>query len=357
MAKISTAFRDLNSRPHILYRFYDRTSVLLYVGITVDLSVRMADHARDKHWWGEVDRSATRIEYYDSRPAALTAEREAIRIEKPLHNDHHNESVELPVDAPLSEYSWDLEYFTSELLDAVSEEERDNVLADSETDFMGTTNSVADQRNQAAGSILMTIAWDRMQVKRHIDELYRYTVALGDSRFKGYLSELLAHRRKAKSYVSDYAMAAMFIRSFGAARAADYLDGLPGPEGDGWRECALAAGRKNSEDIERWSADYAILYKDGGWLVNGLCAGPSWRGSRCARTDLRTTTFEICPAGCPADVPCEGHNRWCDKHTNAAMYGRLELLADDPWAAFPIKGARTPLRANGGGDDPLAAVA
>jgi predicted GIY-YIG superfamily endonuclease len=93
--RISVGKAALEGRPHILYRFYDRTNVLLYIGITVNLEERMAKHAAEKDWWPRVDRSATRIEYYDSRRAALDAEREAIKAEKPLYNDQHNEWVEI----------------------------------------------------------------------------------------------------------------------------------------------------------------------------------------------------------------------------------------------------------------------
>jgi len=96
MPKISVGLAALEDRPHILYRFYDRTGVLLYVGITVDLGVRMAAHARDKDWWTRVDRAATRVGYYDSRTAALKAERQAVQTEQPLYNDHHNTFATAP---------------------------------------------------------------------------------------------------------------------------------------------------------------------------------------------------------------------------------------------------------------------
>ncbi|AEV86714.1 hypothetical protein ACWT_5697 [Actinoplanes sp. SE50] len=94
MARISVGRAELENRPHILYRFYDRTGVLLYVGITVDFADRMATHAKEKDWWVRVDRSATQVDYYDSRRAALDAEREAIKAEKPLENDQHNVFME-----------------------------------------------------------------------------------------------------------------------------------------------------------------------------------------------------------------------------------------------------------------------
>jgi predicted GIY-YIG superfamily endonuclease len=90
---MSVGMAERETKPHILYRFYDRTNVLLYVGITVNLGERMQQHAGSKDWWLHVDRSATRIEYFDTRSAALDAERDAIKSEKPLHNDQHNEWI------------------------------------------------------------------------------------------------------------------------------------------------------------------------------------------------------------------------------------------------------------------------
>ena len=88
---ISIGQASLNARPHALYRFYDRSDVLLYVGITVDPGARFKKHASDKPWWGEVANIS--VTPHQSREAALEAEVGAIRLEKPLYNTVHNTFV------------------------------------------------------------------------------------------------------------------------------------------------------------------------------------------------------------------------------------------------------------------------
>lgn len=89
---ISIGQASLNTRPHALYRFFNSTDVLLYVGITVDPGARFKKHGGDKPWWGQVDRIS--IEHFATRTEALEAERKAIKEEKPLHNVVHNEFVQ-----------------------------------------------------------------------------------------------------------------------------------------------------------------------------------------------------------------------------------------------------------------------
>lgn len=65
-----------------LYRFYGGRR-LLYVGITDNVSTRFTDHAK-KAWWSEVTNIA--FTTYADRAAALEAEVEAIRQERPAYN-------------------------------------------------------------------------------------------------------------------------------------------------------------------------------------------------------------------------------------------------------------------------------
>lgn len=67
-----------------LYRFYDGDGALLYVGITYDLDQRWASHRNSSPWWERAVSNS--VEWYDNRRAALDAELEAIRTERPLHN-------------------------------------------------------------------------------------------------------------------------------------------------------------------------------------------------------------------------------------------------------------------------------
>lgn len=75
------------SRPTSLYRFFDDQGRLLYIGVT---SVPRWDggHRLDKPWWGQV--AEAKVEHFDDRATALTAERYAIKHESPEHNVAHN---------------------------------------------------------------------------------------------------------------------------------------------------------------------------------------------------------------------------------------------------------------------------
>lgn len=67
-----------------VYRFFDASDRLLYVGVTHRARQRIADHAADKDWWADVVRAT--FEHFPSRHEALKAEARAISLEDPLHN-------------------------------------------------------------------------------------------------------------------------------------------------------------------------------------------------------------------------------------------------------------------------------
>lgn len=67
-----------------VYRLYDATDSLIYVGIGSDPESRFKDHARDKEWWPQVARKA--IVWRDSRDDALAEEFETIRAQSPAYN-------------------------------------------------------------------------------------------------------------------------------------------------------------------------------------------------------------------------------------------------------------------------------
>lgn len=67
-----------------LYRLFDAGDRLLYVGISVRPAVRWEEHALSRPWWHLVARKD--VEWLASRSVAADAEREAIRVERPLFN-------------------------------------------------------------------------------------------------------------------------------------------------------------------------------------------------------------------------------------------------------------------------------
>lgn len=71
-----------------LYRLFDESNELLYVGISISAIQRASQHRNRKGWWLNVKR--IEIEHYETRDLALTAEYEAIISERPLHNVMHS---------------------------------------------------------------------------------------------------------------------------------------------------------------------------------------------------------------------------------------------------------------------------
>lgn len=74
----------LRARRTALYRLYDASGQLLYVGIAANLEVRWRAHAKQQSWWPEVARK--QIEWHPDRFEAAAAEVRAIDTEGPLHN-------------------------------------------------------------------------------------------------------------------------------------------------------------------------------------------------------------------------------------------------------------------------------
>ncbi len=70
--------------PQALYRFWGYDETLLYIGITFRPNLRWKNHAKEKEWWHEV--AAITVHMYPSRPAVESAEREAIKRERPKYN-------------------------------------------------------------------------------------------------------------------------------------------------------------------------------------------------------------------------------------------------------------------------------
>lgn len=67
-----------------LYRHFDATDKLLYVGITKNPSRRLSEHAANSHWWNQIAKIT--IERFQSKAHAQVAEKKAIRAEKPEFN-------------------------------------------------------------------------------------------------------------------------------------------------------------------------------------------------------------------------------------------------------------------------------
>ncbi|MFD9247663.1 GIY-YIG nuclease family protein [Streptomyces sp. NPDC059556] len=75
----------MGARPTAVYRLFDLEETLLYVGISVSPDRRFEEHAKNKPWWNEVDRSRTVITWYRDRFAAAVVEQQDERAGTPRY--------------------------------------------------------------------------------------------------------------------------------------------------------------------------------------------------------------------------------------------------------------------------------
>lgn len=71
-----------------LYRFYDSSYQLLYVGISNNFVLRFSQHSQTAEWHNQV--TFSRIEHFKTRTEALAAEKNAIQSEHPIFNKVHS---------------------------------------------------------------------------------------------------------------------------------------------------------------------------------------------------------------------------------------------------------------------------
>ena len=76
-----------------LYRHFNSVGRLLYVGISLDAVRRLMQHRQMKAWYTQI--AKIELQWFDTRPEALRAERDAIKREHPLFNIAFSQDAEL----------------------------------------------------------------------------------------------------------------------------------------------------------------------------------------------------------------------------------------------------------------------
>lgn len=79
-----------------LYRHFDQAGQLLYVGISLSPFTRARQHGMHSPWFEDVTR--INIEWFETRSQAETAEYQAIKRERPLHNQTFNRPAPAPAE-------------------------------------------------------------------------------------------------------------------------------------------------------------------------------------------------------------------------------------------------------------------
>lgn len=67
-----------------LYRAFDSTGGLLYVGISAIPEARMARHRSSSTWYRQM--TSHTVEWFSTRVEAMAAESAAVKTEHPIHN-------------------------------------------------------------------------------------------------------------------------------------------------------------------------------------------------------------------------------------------------------------------------------
>jgi hypothetical protein len=84
----------LAARRTALYRWYDASGDLLYIGISVQPWARAGHHVITQDWAEQM--AVCVVEWHQDRAAAEAAERAAIKAERPRHNKTHAVTEERP---------------------------------------------------------------------------------------------------------------------------------------------------------------------------------------------------------------------------------------------------------------------
>ena len=77
---------------YALYRYFDATGRLLYIGISGDLAMRDTSHISRSRWM-QLTASST-VERFGTLEAVKAAEQEAVESERPLFNVQYNDTPE-----------------------------------------------------------------------------------------------------------------------------------------------------------------------------------------------------------------------------------------------------------------------
>ena len=94
--------KDKNGRT-ALYRHYGDNDLLLYVGISLSATTRLAQHCAASPWGEDIKRVS--IEYFDTRKLAMEAERNAVIFERPLFNkDYFKHKYRIPDNIPFDKF-------------------------------------------------------------------------------------------------------------------------------------------------------------------------------------------------------------------------------------------------------------
>ncbi|GII24284.1 GIY-YIG nuclease family protein [Planosporangium mesophilum] len=323
MPKISAALRDLATRPHALYRFWDRTDVLLYVGITADLPQRMGDHRTDKPWWSQVARVT--VEHFDTREAALKAETESIREERPLYNVQGNILVHAPSnegveDAVRNQVDLILRHM------CVHQDEYDKALSDA-TDAIDEAKNEPDDGLADADPTLLAAELKADSLTTSIFYLERawehLSEWLPDGQYERCRALAEEYERQWNLEIGEAELRDRTAWFIALEYGREYLAKMPPEERDEWFEVArgFLAEHVDDDHLTFHAAHYARAYKANRWYGRAyqMCSGSGRHNAACRNKAAFKVWYRDDPACSPG--PCVGHSELCQSHLRAVLEG------------------------------------
>lgn len=325
MPRTTIGLAELPETPHFLYRLFDRTDTLLYIGITNDPKARFKWHRKNQPWWCDVDQTKTRVDYFPSREAVLKAEAEAIREELPLYNDQHNLTVDTPtrkaVDEALSEFA---EIMLANMLgepDAVklALEEAATDIAELTED--GTPPETMDPAVHAAAIIGQRLQSALFSYERVIDALVGWLP--DDVAVPAYRSAV--EGLGVDPQLRDLELTEAAVANIEYEMSRRLLDGLPPDEAEQWVRAArhyLLAQRHrglaepDGSNVVRLAAVYArAVRSDNPRLFSAYrCSHKEADGQSCLDLGIHRRVVNGCRRCVWERNGCVGHGNWCNRH-------------------------------------------
>ncbi|WP_051797284.1 GIY-YIG nuclease family protein [Catenuloplanes japonicus] len=322
--RVSAALLDLADRPHVLYRFFDRADVLLYVGITANFGARIAKHARDKPWFDQV--VDIRREHYSNRADALTAEKAAIQTEKPLYNDQHNEMTTIPgltVDEEWLRLNWhDLPAETRRTVEGPAAADAREALAEEILHLLeppsssGASRVLAFYQSEMAGGAASWAYGAVMRLQMQLGHADRVIRELLESIPRRDAKICLDWADEQSEFeVPDLPPESRFrsaIEEYTRLLNVRYLTALPERE----RECWTCLARdmnphSSSVQIDGIAARYARAFKEADELPDGACNSRYEDQQFCPFRPMTPVHLDECTE---CEDVCGGHDLWCDDH-------------------------------------------
>lgn len=343
LQRVSASAIALPQSPHALYRFFDRTDVLLYIGISVNLPARLRQHSGGKPWWLTVARIS--VEYYPSRDEALAAERAAIKAERPLFNDVHNDLTLISThDAAALEEAEArgyqrgqhelakrlLYWFNDEEIAGFAERDRKNAPPEDPLD---------DDLVNAIGRAMYELITERTHTDCAFTDLFRHLppglLETCQQKAEEYEKEL--NEGAEESEEPDPGWRRRIVAHYYTAHLAEqYLDTLPSPERAEWLRCATSYQPSTRVDrLTVAAAEMARNFKEYGRTPYGMCAAPGQHGATC--TSQADWTAGIRRQALRVVGLCDEHLRqivvgeWLDTNLKPFKIERLERYEEPPF--------------------------